>query len=708
MDRAVDNRIPIRVPVYVKNGVPRPISVLTDQEGKYLTHGGFLEIVATDDLEVKFEEVSENEPSLIKVKLEEETIGTSVIIKTDEDIYIDPQEELVETYSVTEQEFSVGDKFDSYEAFYDRLQIYKTQNNVEFVKRDARTIESAMKRITSRTFRKELQFYEVNMRCVYGGRVVSRAKTNRQSRDSLKMGCPAFMSLRATSDGCFLEIRSLKLDHNHPLDPIPIKQHLTTKRMPKKLREKAQLMLATNVDKNAIGEMIAKEFGEVDAKRVVNNLQALISKSEKQTVLNRIFLRLRKQNDGVIDYFPEKYELKGILFQDQEMRNFLYSFPEIVTVVEVGRTKERASCYIFIAEDSNGLCEMVAFGVLVSDKDPNFSNLLELFRVRNADLADRMKIIVCDKDENVVDQVKPLFPHAICFLTKQCVSKNLRKYSTTARLTEQQTQAVMSWVDSVFSVTEDAEYSSLYSKLSDMSPRFLDLYNGKWHSIIPNWALGLSFRSAKFMPLTFVAVEDIVNQLNSVKSCPPEAMIDQIFRCSNELRKTRQVKAASIALSSTIEKAWGSFEDVLTPYACTYIEAQMKIPEIELLETNSSETFQADTWEGLVTVTAISCTCNFHRHMSLPCCHILACRHYLNLDFFDETLYDKRWTLEYYKSTFKHFEEVNDTFNFVNGEWVCREGTSKDEMVEINAEEEDNIFMDDVTVVDLGDVETSA
>jgi len=43
MDRAVDNRIPIRVPVYVKNGVPRPISVLTDQEGKYLTHGGFLE-----------------------------------------------------------------------------------------------------------------------------------------------------------------------------------------------------------------------------------------------------------------------------------------------------------------------------------------------------------------------------------------------------------------------------------------------------------------------------------------------------------------------------------------------------------------------------------------------------------------------------------------------------------------------------------------
>ena len=78
--------------------------------------------------------------------------------------------------------------------------------------------------------------------------------------------------------------------------------------MPKKLREKAQLMLATNVDKNAIGEMIAKEFGEVDAKRVVNNLQALISKSEKQTVLNRIFLRLRQQNGKPCSISIDKFD----------------------------------------------------------------------------------------------------------------------------------------------------------------------------------------------------------------------------------------------------------------------------------------------------------------------------------------------------------------------------------------------------------------
>ena len=64
--------------------------------------------------------------------------------------------------------------------------------------------------------------------------------------------------------------------------------------------------------------------------------------------------------------------------------------------------------------------------------------------------------------------------------------------------------------------------------------------------------------------------------------------------------------------------------------------------------------------EGVISVTATTCQCNFHRSMSLPCRHIFALRSNQLLELFDPELVAPRWTLQYYKKGHRMFQPLSD------------------------------------------------
>ena len=106
----------------------------------------------------------------------------------------------------------------------------------------------------------------------------------------------------------------------------------------------------------------------------------------------------------------------------------------------------------------------------------------------------------------------------------------------------------------------------------------------------------------------------------------------------------------SISDSSSIE-----YMTYLTPYAYKFIAKQMSLfPKVSLTEIGSDD-FNETTNAGCLQVNGTSCQCVDWKSMHLPCCHILVARACLGLPLFDEELCDKRWSMEYYKSSQRVF-----------------------------------------------------
>ena len=67
--------------------------------------------------------------------------------------------------------------------------------------------------------------------------------------------------------------------------------------------------------------------------------------------------------------------------------------------------------------------------------------------------------------------------------------------------------------------------------------------------------------------------------------------------------------------------------------------------------TKVGNDFHISSSEGDLESAPTSCTCCSWISMKLPCQHIFAIRMELGLDVYDETLCDKRWSMDYYRES---------------------------------------------------------
>lgn len=99
----------------------------------------------------------------------------------------------------------------------------------------------------------------------------------------------------------------------------------------------------------------------------------------------------------------------------------------------------------------------------------------------------------------------------------------------------------------------------------------------------------------------------------------------------------------------------------LTSYAFEFVLKQLQLTEKVTFTNPSDDTnVLVETSHGLKAVSTTSCECIFNTAMSLPCCYnIFALRKLRNEQVFDENLCNRRWSMEFYKSSQRVF--INGT-----------------------------------------------
>ena len=87
----------------------------------------------------------------------------------------------------------------------------------------------------------------------------------------------------------------------------------------------------------------------------------------------------------------------------------------------------------------------------------------------------------------------------------------------------------------------------------------------------------------------------------------------------------------------------------LTNYAANFVINQIeRSRSVNNLKRISPHQFEINTSDFVVKFSLNVCGCNFYTSMKLPCQHILAARKMSDIDLFDESLCDMRWTASYY------------------------------------------------------------
>ncbi|KAL1489256.1 hypothetical protein ABEB36_014189 [Hypothenemus hampei] len=111
--------------------------------------------------------------------------------------------------------FVVGLTFKSYKEVEEALKIHEKATFAKYWKRDARLIASSR---IKRVITPELRYYELKYTCIFRGQCFrKRINSNVKEIKTFKkeIPCPAFISLRASLNGKFLEVKNLNNTHNH-------------------------------------------------------------------------------------------------------------------------------------------------------------------------------------------------------------------------------------------------------------------------------------------------------------------------------------------------------------------------------------------------------------------------------------------------------------------------------------------------------------
>ena len=64
----------------------------------------------------------------------------------------------------------IGQQFDDFSAFESAISQYQNNENVQFFKRDSRSLEAAKGRVSNKTFNPRIKYYEVTYHCIRGGK----------------------------------------------------------------------------------------------------------------------------------------------------------------------------------------------------------------------------------------------------------------------------------------------------------------------------------------------------------------------------------------------------------------------------------------------------------------------------------------------------------------------------------------------------------
>lgn len=352
-------------------------------------------------------------------------------------------------------------------------------------------------------------------------------------------------------------------------------------------------------------------------------------------------------------------QLLGLLYQDEEMQRMFSVFPEIIFVDATYKLNDRRMpLYILMVEDSLGQSEVVAVCLLNSEEKPVLQQFVKSFKANNPSFT-KTKVIMADKDINERDVFTHEIPNATILICQFHVLRTFNREITTEKMgisSAQRHTALELLQQLVYSSSETA-YETQMEKIQNTCPRQIyDYLMNNWHHIRSEWVLGLKLCEGSMMNTTNNRLESFNQKLKQVVKLYSSlgVFFDKFLSLIRTLRNERDhrgsveiQKVSAKSLAHPVNSAESQYDALLTTYAYKYVEDQLKKArrkrETDLTSSNSCIS------EDGIQLSTESCQCSFRKSMGLPCRHIFFSRIVMDMELYDVSLCDRRWTSQYYE-----------------------------------------------------------
>lgn len=358
----------------------------------------------------------------------------------------------------------------------------------------------------------------------------------------------------------------------------------------------------------------------------------------------------------------EEDNLRGIFYQDADMKSTFRSFPEVLFVDATYKVNDlRLPLYVFLIEDGNGLSEIIAIWLIADESGTTIESMTDVFTKHNPCSKD-IKVVMADKDFNEREIFANAFPQASLLICLFHTLRTFRREVTVEKMVitvGQRTHALEMFQKMAYSKSID-EYDGYYTDFKSSSPRsVVSYYDSNWHPIREQWVMCMKHSSGNFLNDTNNRLESINQKIKSVLT--KHASLEEFTKYFLSLLSTLRNERDHIAIK-TIHKIpilifpenspEYRYRQLLTSFAYNYVLKQIElIGKVKLVQNGDDDECTAETSAGELLVTANSCECSFRRGMCLPCRHIFAYRSAKELDLFETSLCARRWTMEYYKQS---------------------------------------------------------
>ncbi len=243
--------------------------------------------------------------------------------------------------------------------------------------------------------------------------------------------------------------------------------------------------------------------------------------------------------------------LKGVFFQDQQMKECFEAYPELLCLDATYKLLELGlPVYLMLTEDSNGQSEIVAVCLLVTEDRESMSWMMEAFKQHNQNWKN-VRVVMADKDIGERDVVKEQLPNASVLICLFHALRSLRREITCEKMgiSSGQRSLCLEMVQKMAYATTEAHYRELYANFQRSAPREVVLYfDENWHSIRDEWVLGMKSNCGNFLNFTNNRLESINGKLKQVinRHSSLEEFVDRFFVILTALRTERDRKAAVV------------------------------------------------------------------------------------------------------------------------------------------------------------------
>ena len=376
-------------------------------------------------------------------------------------------------------------------------------------------------------------------------------------------------------------------------------------------------------------------------------------------------------------YIDDEKNLKGLFYQDEEMRLIFDAFPEILLIDGTYKLNNlRLPLYIMLAIDGNGESEIIGLMLLADEQADTLRRMIRLFKKHNS-AWEGINCVMADKDMTERNIIKEEIPQAGLLICLFHTMRSFKREITTEKMgiSVDERLQVLEIIQSMAHATSEEVYQDLYEQL--METRFTavkEYFIKNWHSIRNEWVEGNKKKFSNFLNSTNNRLESINQKLKSVitkHSCLLDFHRD-LQHCIASLRQERDHRSALIFQKRPVDlNEFGSSERLFfeqcTPYAFSHVRKQLSlVPKVGKFSEQPCGAYSVTTSEGCLSVTPTSCLCSFATSMKLPCRHLLALRDSLGLQLFDPVLCHKRWTKSYFYHSHRIFRqnvEENNEYN---------------------------------------------